>query len=37
MANDDKSSLSEEDSDPLDELLYFLKTLGKNLKKDVIY
>ena len=26
------SDISEEDYDPLDELLYFLKTLGKFLK-----
>ena len=27
------SEISEDDYDPLDELLYFLKTLGKHLKQ----
>ena len=30
------SEISEEDYDPLDELLYFLKTLGKFLKSVII-
>ena len=34
--DDERSDLSMEECDPLDEILYFLKTLGKSLVKHQV-